>query len=370
MIVFVHLLNDRSGSPSILKQAIAALSHEGDDSLLFVGSDGSGCLDETAVTIVRYWYRRTLSRLLTSITYLTSQIVLFVRLFRSREIDKNALIYINTLLPFGAALYGRITGRHVIYHLHEVSISPAPLRWFLTTVARLTAQQLIYVSEFHRRCLSIRGVHSYIVYNSLDSDFLSQGACSKFHHRREGRFNVLMLASLRDYKGVPEFVEVATRLAGRDDIHFNLVANDDVATMKHYFRCFNLPPNMTVYPRTATPASHYTNASLVLNLSRPDLCVETFGLTLLEAMAFGVPVIAPPVGGPLELIDDGCEGYIIDSRNSDKLSEAILKLADDEALCLQLSEAARQRSARFSPAAFADALSDVVRCQYSARKNK
>ena len=364
MIIFIHLLNDRSGSPRVLQQAISALSHKGDGSLLFVGSDGSGCLDDATVPIARYWYRRTAYRLLTLLTYLTSQFCLLLRILRSRDIGADAVFYINTLLPFGAALYGWMTGRPVIYHLHEVSISPAPLRWFLVTIARFTAHQLIYVSDFHRRCLPIRGVESHVVYNSLDASFLVCAASNEFLHRREGRFNVLMLASLRDYKGVPELIALADRLSRREDVHFNLVANDDLTTTERYFRSTHLPANLTVLPRTTEPATHYAHASLVLNLSRPDQCVETFGLTLLEAMAFGVPVIAPPVGGPLELVDDECEGFLIDSRNGDKLEEAVLKLADDEALCLRMSAAARRRASRFSPSAFAEALRGVMDFQH------
>ena len=370
MIVFAHLLNDRSGSPRVLTSAIAALARSGDRSLLFVGSDGSGCLDETAIATTRYWYRRTPYRLLTLATYLISQLCLLMRLFRTREIDRDAVIYVNTLLPFGAALYGWMTGRPVVYHLHEVSVSPAPFRWFLTAIARRTAQHLIYVSNFHRGCLPIRGVQSRIVHNALDKSFLARAGASDYSHRRDGRFNVLMLASLRDYKGVPELMALAERLASRADIHFDLVVNDDEASIQRYFGSTTLSSNLIVHPRTDDPAAHYAKASLVLNLSRPDQCVETFGLTLLEAMAYSVPVIAPPVGGPVELVDDGSEGYLIDSRNGDLLAEIVLQLADDEPLCLRLSVAARSRAARFSSAAFTQALREVLALQHAKKFNE
>lgn len=363
MIVFVHLLNDRSGSPRVLSSAIAALARKSDGSRLFVGSDGSGILDEADMETTRYWYRRTPYRLLTLATYLASQVSLLTRLFRTRDIDRDAVIYVNTLLPFGAALYGWVTGRPVVYHLHEVSVSPAPLRWFLTTIARRTAQRLIYVSDFHRGCLPIPDVPSRAVHNALDQRFLDRASASAYRHRRDGRFNVLMLASLRDYKGVPELVALAGRLAGRPDICFDLVVNDDEPAMRRYFGATALPSNLTVHPRTGDPAAHYARASLVLNLSRPDQWVETFGLTLLEAMAFGVPVVAPPVGGPVELVDDGREGFLIDSRNGDALAKKVLQLADDGPLCLKMSAAARIRAARFSPAAFAQALHEVLALQ-------
>lgn len=367
MIVFVHLLNDRSGSPRVLSSAIAALTRKGDGSRLFVGSDGSGILDEAGIETTRYWYRRTPYRLLTLATYLASQLSLLTRLFRTRDIGPDAVIYVNTLLPFGAALYGWMTGRPVVYHLHEVSVSPAPLRWFLTAIARRTAQRLIYVSDFHRGCLPMPAVPSRAVHNALDESFLARASESAYRHRRDGRFNVLMLASLRDYKGVPELVALAERLGGRPDICFDLVVNDDEAAIRRYFGSTAMPSNLTVHPRTDDPAAHYARASLVLNLSRPDQWVETFGLTLLEAMAFGVPVIAPPVGGPVELVDDGREGFLIDSRNGDALAQKVLQLADDEPLCLRISAAAHSRADRFSPAAFARALHEVLARQITEK---
>lgn len=360
MIVFVHLLNDRSGSPHVLSLAIAALARKGDEMRLFVGSDGSGILDEADIETARYWYRRTPYRLLTLATYLASQLSLLIRLFRTRDIDRGAVIYVNTLLPFGAALYGRMTGRPVVYHLHEISVSPAPLRWFLTTIARRTAHRLIYVSDFHRGSLPIRCVPSRAVHNALDERFLARARENTYRYRRDGRFNVLMLASLRDYKGVPELVTLATQLIRRTDIEFDLVVNDDETAIRRYFGSTVMPSNLTVHPRTDDPAKHYAQASLVLNLSRPDQCVETFGLTLLEAMAFGVPVIAPPIGGPAELVRDGRDGFLIDSRECEALTAKVQELADDEAMCLRLSISARSRASAFSQDAFEQALRDVL----------
>ena len=360
MIVFCHLLNDNSGSPRMLSAVIPLLARPGDRSLLFLGSDGTGCLSDGPVPTVRYWYRRTPFRLITLATYIASQVTLFFRLLASRSIDRDAVIYINTALPFGAALFGWLTGRRVVYHLHEVSISPAPFRWLLVGVARFTATRLLYVSDFHRQCLPIGRIPSRTVHNSVDVGIRLRADGHGYRHRPGGVFRVLMLATLRDYKGVPEFLDLARRLAGHPDIYFDLVANDKASDVARYFVDHDLPQQMTVHPRTADPSDHYEKASLVLNLSRPDQCVETFGLTLIEAMAFGVPVLAPPVGGPKELVEDGVQGYRIDSRDGDRLAQRVLALAGDEALCLRLSAACRERAARFSPEAFDRSLREAL----------
>jgi glycosyltransferase involved in cell wall biosynthesis len=60
-----------------------------------------------------------------------------------------------------------------------------------------------------------------------------------------------------------------------------------------------------------------------LNLSIPTKCVETFGLTILEAMIYGIPAIVPNVGGPLELVIDGYNGYCIDVTDLNELMNKV-----------------------------------------------
>ena len=59
---------------------------------------------------------------------------------------------------------------------------------------------------------------------------------------------------------------------------------------------------------------------------------ESFGISLVEAQASGKPVIATRVGGAPETLIDGQTGFLIDSRDSNKLSISILRLLSDNDL--------------------------------------
>lgn len=358
MIVFVHLLNDRSGSPRVLQGVMSALKRLDPDHLLYLGEGGDGFLGEAVPEARRYPYQRQASRWRTLLAYLRSQGSLARRLWRSRDIDGDALVYVNTLLPFAAAAFGKLTGRRVVCHLHEVSLRPRLLQWFLLRVAVWSAWRIICVSGFQRRVLGLP--HAIVVPNSVDPALYARALCHTYAVRHAQVFRVCMLCSLRDYKGVPEFLHLARRLADHPDIEFELVASDGPEAVSAYFASHALPDNLTVTQGVTDAASIYARASAVLSLSRVDACVETFGLTLLEALAFGVPVVAPPVGGPAEILQDGVQGYLIDSRDAEALDRAVLTLANDEALCMRMSHAGRQVARRLSPDAFQAAIRQAV----------
>ncbi|MEU6595605.1 glycosyltransferase family 4 protein [Streptomyces flaveolus] len=58
---------------------------------------------------------------------------------------------------------------------------------------------------------------------------------------------------------------------------------------------------------------------------------ETFCQTVQEAMASGVPVVAPAAGGPLDLVDHGRTGLLVPPRDAAAVEEAVRALAADPA---------------------------------------
>ncbi|MFG5720531.1 MULTISPECIES: glycosyltransferase family 4 protein [Streptomyces] len=68
---------------------------------------------------------------------------------------------------------------------------------------------------------------------------------------------------------------------------------------------------------------------------------ETFCQTVQEAMASGVPVVAPAVGGPLDLVDHGRTGLLVPPRDAEAVQGAVRSLAEDPARRIGFGAAAR-----------------------------
>jgi glycosyltransferase involved in cell wall biosynthesis len=57
--------------------------------------------------------------------------------------------------------------------------------------------------------------------------------------------------------------------------------------------------------------------------------LEGMPLTVLEAMATALPVVATPIAGTGELIQDGLNGHIVQVDDTAALANAVIKLLDD-----------------------------------------
>jgi glycosyltransferase involved in cell wall biosynthesis len=73
---------------------------------------------------------------------------------------------------------------------------------------------------------------------------------------------------------------------------------------------------------------------------------EGVSLTLLEAMARGLPVVATRVGGTPEVVVDAETGLLVPPRDPAALANAIVQVASDCERARQLGEAGRRRVER------------------------
>ena len=341
-----HLLNDYSGSPKVLKQLVKGWIENKINVTIVINSGSHGFLSTIPGANYRYHsYQWHTNRFLRLIILLMSQVFLIVKYWNI--IEKEDVIYVNTVLPFGAGILGKLKGCRVIYHIHETSIKPLFLKKFLFYIVNFTAHDVIYVSRYLSQTEVIQKPTKHVHYNAIENEFLNTIHHSS--HRRAKRENVLMIASLKSYKGIYEFLELA---ASCPSYKFRLVVNANDNTITHFFKSTVIPFNITMYSTQSNVHPFYEWADVVLNLSRPDGWVETFGLTILEAMSYHLPAIIPTVGGITELVEEGINGFHVDCRDNALLKIRLKTILESDNLYRQMSEQASIKIKSFTEKEF------------------
>jgi L-malate glycosyltransferase len=350
-----HLLNDYSGSPKVLNQLLKGWQQKGADITMVTCSGREGFLsDIPGIRYHFYWYRWAANPFVRLFNLVLSQLLLFVKLLF--VVRKNDLIYINTVLPFGAAFLGKLKGCRIIYHVHETTMKPAVLKRFLFGMVKWAATDVVYVSNFLAEQEPMPGKKIHVLYNAIETQFLTQARFGRKQQLPTQKM-VLMVCSLKTYKGVNEFVDLASR---HPKYLFTLVVNAKQQEIDDFWSQSQLPNNLKVFPTQTNLHPFYANADVVLNLSNPQSWVETFGLTIIEGMAYGLPAIVPPVGGIAELVVEGVNGFKVDCRNSDLLSSKLTEVLENEETYNKMRAQALAKIERFSEVEFVEESWGVV----------
>ena len=356
-IVCFHLFNDYSGSPKVLRTVIEGLLEKG-YSVDLVTSRG-GVLDELKgkenLRLRQYNYRFSRNIALRAMRYAWVQLMVFF-IALGYMFKKNTVIYINTILPVGAAVGGRMAGKKVVYHYHENAKAKSTAYRILAKIMQWIASDIICVSQYQRSFLR-RKKRVHIVPNALQESFtarLTPDSGRAFEAKR-----VLMLGSLKGYKGTDEFIALAKRM---NKYSFELVINDSQENIDQYLKERDIAPtsNLAIYPRQEDVTPFYNRASLVLNLTNKTQAIETFGLTALEAMAAGLPVIVPTVGGIAEMVTDGENGFKIDVQELDKIEKAVEDILTNGKIYLSLSSNALGKSKLYYPKQMIEHIAKVL----------
>jgi len=75
---------------------------------------------------------------------------------------------------------------------------------------------------------------------------------------------------------------------------------------------------------------------------------EGFPVTILEAMACSLPIVATRAGGVPDIIRDGINGYLVDTKNPEQIAWALLNILENEQLRKDISINNREEAEKYS----------------------
>ncbi len=169
-IICVHLLNNFTGSPKVLKQTITGLIENG-FKIDLITSNTAGFL--TKIKGVNYYYNGywwSNNKIIALLNYILAQIRIFILVLIIKT-NKHTILYSNTLIPFGAVFAAKLKKIQVLYHIHEFYVKGGILSGIYSFFYNHCANKTIFVSNFLAE--KFRKSRSYkVIYNSLDPEFV------------------------------------------------------------------------------------------------------------------------------------------------------------------------------------------------------
>jgi glycosyltransferase involved in cell wall biosynthesis len=189
-----------------------------------------------------------------------------------------------------------------------------------------------------------------VVYNGVDLErFDPERANTK---RDPAHPLIAGVGRLHPQKDFGLFLEVAARLVARHPAIRFIIAGDgpETAMLQTKARALGLAERVRFAGHISDMREIYAAADALLLTSR----YEGTPLTVLEAMAMRVPVVASRLDGIAEVITDGEDGFLVGQGDVDGFADRVTRLLADSQLRHRIADAARRRvETTFSAAAMA-----------------
>ena len=184
-----------------------------------------------------------------------------------------------------------------------------------------------------------------VIPNGIDSDRFDSRPCAKEYptHEVGGGHIILYVGRLVYRKGIHVLVKAMPQILRELPDAQLLIAGEGVMGdfIKLLIKSLDLKDHvklMGFVPNEMLPDLYGLSQVFVL----PSLYCESFGITLLEAMASGKPVVASNVGGVPEVVEDEVTGLLFRKGDERDLADGVLRVMSDHDLALKLAEKARR----------------------------
>jgi len=134
--------------------------------------------------------------------------------------------------------------------------------------------------------------------------------------------NILFVGVTWERKGGPELVRAFEQvLRVHPDARLTIIGCNPVVNL----------PNMEIAGRLPLEeVNHYYQKASIFCLPTR---LEPFGIVFVEAMSFGLPLVAPCTGAVPDFVEDGKNGYLVEPGDVQALANALIQLLDDPEKC-------------------------------------
>lgn len=210
------------------------------------------------------------------------------------------------------------------------------LKWFFNLTYLKSNCFIVLSSEFKSR-LREWGIKSNIILGTTAVDIRLLRNFSLSHKtsslKKKNAFKILFLSRIEKQKGIYETIDAFDRLLKKGyDLSLSIAGDgDDIYGVKEYLKHKDIPEDRLVFMGVVSG-----NEKIKSFMEHDIYCFpshsEGMPNSVLEAMAFGLPVITCPVGGLKDFFQHGKMGFLTEIGNSEQLAQSIEKLVCNKKL--------------------------------------
>ena len=230
-------------------------------------------------------------------------------------------------------------------------------RYFNKVVAVSEEMKGVLVNSFGYQDQKIDVIHNGIAFD------LGQRSSRS---RNNGRFHIGTVGRMVSVKDYELFLEVAAEIRRQlKTVRFSILGDGpQKEKLFQKVKDLDLAEHVEFLDSTIDPFPYYRSLDLFLNTSMH----EGIPMSILEAMACAVPIVAPKVGGIPEIIDNGRTGLLVEKRDARELADACLTMIRDESLRNGMVKEARDGvESKFSSTKMAEDYQDLYESLSSSR---
>jgi L-malate glycosyltransferase len=181
----------------------------------------------------------------------------------------------------------------------------------------------------------------------------------RFHPGRSLRdLDLILVGRLVPIKRIDIFLDAVARVSERRPQTKAAVIGDGPlrAALEEQVRRLGLVDRVVFMGQRADVEEHLRRARVFCLTSDS----EGLALSVMEAMSCATPAVVSRVGDLPDLVEEGVNGYLVESRLPEAFARRFLDLLEDPALWQAASQAALQTAARYSTAATVDRWNDIL----------
>lgn len=377
-IVFLHSSSELYGSDRSLLNLVKNLDKDKFNITVILPEDGPlvdkiNRFDNVEVIINELVVLRRKNLSLSGMSQYFIMLIKSIKFINNLIKEKNIdIVYTNTSVIFAGGISAKLCKVKSIWHIREI-IKSKYERFIVSRIVNTFSDYIIANSKATAEAISKNKDKVKVIYNAIDieKDINLEYIDEAYNEvaatvvRSNNKIKVGMAGRINRWKGQKLFVDMAKLVSqDNDNVEFLIAGNvykgedyilDD---LKEYILESGVKDKIGLLGQVDNMNSFYKNIDIFI---LPSIQPEPFGLVVIEAMNNKLPVVATNHGGPVEIIENNIDGFLVDYKDAKEMAQVVNKLIKDKELRSYIATNAEEKvKKQFNVNRYVDEISCIL----------